>query len=85
MCAGLTIFAALQRVQYETKIREATCTSVAIIGAGGGLGHLGVQFALKMGFMKVIAADASDGALATVREAEKTVLQANWLNSPLWM
>jgi D-arabinose 1-dehydrogenase-like Zn-dependent alcohol dehydrogenase len=71
MCAGLTIFAALQRVQYETKIREATCTSVAIIGAGGGLGHLGVQFALKMGFMKVIAADASDGALATVREAVK--------------
>lgn len=71
MCAGLTIFAALQRAQYEYKIREATCTSVAIIGAGGGLGHLGVQFALKMGFIKVIAADASDGALATVREAVK--------------
>jgi D-arabinose 1-dehydrogenase-like Zn-dependent alcohol dehydrogenase len=66
MCAGLTIFASIQRAQHECRIRDGKCTSLAIIGAGGGLGHLGVQMAIKMGFSKIIATDTSDGALATI-------------------
>lgn len=68
MCAGLTIFAALQRAQYECEIKGTSCESLAIIGAGGGLGHLGVQFAIKMGFSTIIATDTSDGALSIIKK-----------------
>ena len=40
---------------------------MAIMGAGGGLGHLGVQFAAKLG-CKVIAVDVGDGALKLLKE-----------------
>jgi propanol-preferring alcohol dehydrogenase len=43
---------------------------VAIIGAGGGLGHLGVQFAVKLG-CKVIAVDSGDRALKLLEEVKK--------------
>lgn len=66
MCAGLTIFAALQRIQLECRQRRRPCDKIAIIGAGGGLGHLGVQFAVKMGFSSIIATDASDGAMQVI-------------------
>jgi D-arabinose 1-dehydrogenase-like Zn-dependent alcohol dehydrogenase len=66
MCAGLTIFASIQRAKHECSVGGSKCSSVAIIGAGGGLGHLGVQMAIKMGFAKVIATDTSDGALTTI-------------------
>lgn len=42
--------------------------SIAIVGGGGGLGHLGVQFAKALG-MKVIAIDARDEGLALARES----------------
>lgn len=56
MCAGITIYAALKRCQLERGDR------VAIMGAGGGLGHLGLQYATKMG-LKVLGVDAADGPL----------------------
>jgi D-arabinose 1-dehydrogenase-like Zn-dependent alcohol dehydrogenase len=56
MCAGLTIFAAL----LKCGLREGG--KVGIIGCGGGLGHLGLQFGVQMGF-EVIGVDASDEAL----------------------
>ncbi|KAF2683192.1 alcohol dehydrogenase-like protein [Lentithecium fluviatile CBS 122367] len=56
MCAGITIYAALKRCQIQPGDR------VGIMGAGGGLGHLGLQYAAKMGF-KVLGVDAADGPL----------------------
>ncbi|MEV7238705.1 alcohol dehydrogenase catalytic domain-containing protein [Streptomyces sp. NPDC051020] len=57
-CAGVTVFNALRR--------SAACPgdTVAVLGLGG-LGHLGVQFAQKMGFRTVaIARGAKKKALA---------------------
>ncbi|KAF2006084.1 alcohol dehydrogenase-like protein [Amniculicola lignicola CBS 123094] len=56
MCAGITIYAALKRCQIQAGDR------VGIMGAGGGLGHLGLQYAVKMGF-KVLGVDAADAPL----------------------
>jgi propanol-preferring alcohol dehydrogenase len=55
-CAGCTIYRAL--IVSEAKAGEW----VAIVGAGGGLGHLGIQFAQAKG-INVIAIDARDEAL----------------------
>lgn len=57
MCAGLTVFAALKRYGLQPGQR------VGILGCGGGLGHLGLQFGVKMGY-KVLGMDAADGPLA---------------------
>lgn len=62
MCAGITIFAALQKLQLGPSQH-----SVGILGAGGGLGHLGVQFAEKMG-LDVVAVDAADGPLELLKK-----------------
>ncbi|KAK0280276.1 hypothetical protein LTR91_004783 [Friedmanniomyces endolithicus] len=56
MCAGVTIFGALKRCNLSRGQR------VGIIGAGGGLGHLGLQFATAMG-LKTLGVDAADGPL----------------------
>ncbi|KAF2276595.1 alcohol dehydrogenase-like protein [Westerdykella ornata] len=61
MCAGLTIFSALKRAKLQAGER------VGIIGAGGGLGHLGLQYALKMGY-KVLGVDAADAPLALAND-----------------
>lgn len=61
MCAGITIYAALRKCHLKPS------QSVGIIGAGGGLGHLGVQFAEKMG-LYVVAIEAADGPLKLVKE-----------------
>lgn len=71
MCAGLTIYAAIQCAQRESRNRGFECKSLAIIGAGGGLGHLGIQFAMEMGFEKIVATDASAGALAVIKEVSQ--------------
>ncbi|KAH7145390.1 chaperonin 10-like protein [Dactylonectria estremocensis] len=60
MCAGLTIWAALHHEKMQCAER------VAIIGAGGGLGHLGVQFAAHLG-RQVLAIDANDQSLELVQ------------------
>lgn len=58
MCAGLTTFNALRHTQARAG------DLVAVHGVGG-LGHLGVQFAAKMGFATVgIARGADKGPLA---------------------
>ncbi|KAL9621335.1 MAG: hypothetical protein Q9160_004226 [Pyrenula sp. 1 TL-2023] len=63
MCAGVTIYCALKKTGVKAGGR------IGIIGAGGGLGHLGVQFADKMG-MKVFAVDASDGGMAILKSLD---------------
>ncbi|KEF55608.1 uncharacterized protein A1O9_08358 [Exophiala aquamarina CBS 119918] len=55
-CAGRTIYRSL--IISELKPDEW----VAIVGAGGGLGHLGIQFALAKG-LQVIAIEARDEGL----------------------
>src|SRR5439155_11356857 len=55
LCAGITTFNA---------IRHGGCVSgdlVAVLGIGG-LGHLGIQFASKMGFRAVAIARGEDKA-----------------------
>jgi D-arabinose 1-dehydrogenase-like Zn-dependent alcohol dehydrogenase len=61
MCAGLTVWAAL----HHERVRGAQ--RVAILGAGGGLGHIGVQFAAHLG-KEVLAVDANDTALELLRD-----------------
>lgn len=63
MCAGVTIWNALQTASVRMETGGGIGKTIAISGAGGGLGHLGVQFAVKLG-CKVIAIDTSDAALA---------------------
>ncbi|KAH7161903.1 hypothetical protein EDB81DRAFT_867175 [Dactylonectria macrodidyma] len=45
---------------------------VAIIGAGGGLGHLGVQFAARMGG-QILAIDANDQSLELVQRTKNNL------------
>ncbi|BFZ61689.1 Histone acetyltransferase [Saitoella coloradoensis] len=53
LCGGVTVYKAL-------KVSEAKPgQTVAIIGAGGGLGHLGVQYARAMG-LRVIGIDGGE-------------------------
>lgn len=60
MCAGFTIWTAL----HHEKLRHAR--KIAILGAGGGLGHLGVQFAIHRG-LQVLAIDANDKPLELLK------------------
>ncbi|GAB7349596.1 hypothetical protein MBLNU459_g0285t1 [Dothideomycetes sp. NU459] len=60
MCAGVTIYGALKRCALQPGQR------VGIMGCGGGLGHLGLQFATKMG-LKVVGVDNADGPLHLAR------------------
>ncbi|KAF5392025.1 hypothetical protein D9757_003260 [Collybiopsis confluens] len=68
LCAGITIYSGLKK----TNARPGEW--VAITGAGGGLGHLGVQYAVAMG-LRVIAIDtgASKRELCMKLGAEKWV------------
>lgn len=61
MCAGLTIYTALIKCNLEAGMR------VGIIGCGGGLGHLGLQFATRMG-LKTVGIDTSARALDLARQ-----------------
>ncbi|KIW86849.1 uncharacterized protein Z519_12470 [Cladophialophora bantiana CBS 173.52] len=63
MCAGLTIFAALRKCELKPGQR------IGIMGCGGGLGHLGLQFATKMG-LKTTGVDVALQALALARSLE---------------
>ncbi|KAK5046771.1 hypothetical protein LTR84_007124 [Exophiala bonariae] len=60
-CAGRTVYRAIKICGLGVG------DYLAIIGAGGGLGHLGVQFAQAKGF-KVIAIDARDASLELCKE-----------------
>jgi D-arabinose 1-dehydrogenase-like Zn-dependent alcohol dehydrogenase len=56
MCAGITIYAALKRANLKEGDR------VGILGAGGGLGHLGLQYGVHMGY-RVLGIEAADAPL----------------------
>jgi len=60
MCAGITIFGAMKRCSLSSGQR------IGIIGAGGGLGHLGLQFATAKG-LRTMGVDAADGPLQLAR------------------
>ncbi|KAK5655099.1 hypothetical protein OQA88_5998 [Cercophora sp. LCS_1] len=62
MCAGLTIYAALKRCGLTRGQR------VGIVGCGGGLGHIGVQFAERVFGLTVVGVDNADGPLKLARE-----------------
>ncbi|KAM3065917.1 hypothetical protein ACMFMF_010543 [Clarireedia jacksonii] len=69
-CAGATMWGGLARA--DLKAGE----TVAIVGAGGGLGHLGIQFAKAIG-LTVIAIDARDEALQLAKDlGADTVIDA---------
>ncbi|QKX58766.1 uncharacterized protein TRUGW13939_05893 [Talaromyces rugulosus] len=53
LCAGVTIFRGIKMT------KASSGDWIVISGAGGGLGHLGIQFANKMG-IKVIGIDSGD-------------------------
>lgn len=61
-CAGCTIWRGV--IQADLQPGQW----LAIVGSGGGLGHLGVQFAKAKG-LKVIGVDARDGALDLTRKS----------------
>ena len=61
-CAGATSWRAVK----ATKAKAGDW--VAIVGSGGGLGHLAIQFAKGLGF-KVLGVDASDGGIALTKKA----------------
>ena len=67
MCAGLTIWSALARGGISTTPNGGVGKTVAISGAGGGLGHLGVQFAARLG-CTVLAIEAADKQLTLLRK-----------------
>ncbi|KAL0262495.1 hypothetical protein SLS55_001463 [Diplodia seriata] len=67
-CAGCTIY---RGVGAATGLVAGQC--VCLVGAGGGLGHLGVQFAKARG-LRVVAVDARDEGLALAREAGADVV-----------
>ena len=60
MCAGLTVYAALKKCKLRRGQR------VGILGCGGGLGHLGIQFADKMG-LEVVGTDTAEEPLELAR------------------
>lgn len=64
MCAGVTVYAALKRCGLKPQQR------VGILGCGGGLGHLGLQFAVAMG-LKVVGIDNADAPLLLAKNVAK--------------
>ncbi|CBX98662.1 hypothetical protein IAQ61_007719 [Plenodomus lingam] len=80
LCAGLSLAGAVSRLAPEVQPGD----SVVILGAGGGLGHIGVQYASIKG-LKVIAIDSGAekeklceemGAVAFIDYAKQDVAQA---------
>ncbi|KAH6670667.1 chaperonin 10-like protein [Halenospora varia] len=61
MCAGLTIYGALKKAHLKPGQK------VGIMGCGGGLGHLGLQFATKMGY-KTLGLDTAEGPLKLAKD-----------------
>ena len=80
LCAGLSLAGAISKLTPEVQPAEY----IAIVGAGGGLGHIGVQIASIKSY-KVIAIDSGAekeklskemGAIAFVDYAKQDVVQA---------
>ncbi|KAJ5362776.1 hypothetical protein N7541_003620 [Penicillium brevicompactum] len=56
LCAGLTMVGALSKLDNELHAGDF----VVISGSGGGLGHIGVQIAARMKYLRVIAIDSGE-------------------------
>ncbi len=61
-CSGLTAYCALRKAGIQARDR------MAIVGAGGGLGTMAIQFARIMGAPSIVAFDVDDGALEVCRK-----------------
>lgn len=81
LCAGLSLAGAVSLCEPEVKKGEW----VAIVGAGGGLGHIGVQIAARVKGYRVIGIDSGEekkglckemGAEAFVDYAKENVVDA---------
>ena len=66
-CAGCTIW----RGVLQTELKKGE--TIAIVGAGGGLGHLGCQFARALG-LTVVGLDARAEGLALAKESGADVV-----------
>ena len=62
-CAGMTSWRAINQTHLQPG------QWIGIVGSGGGLGHLAIQFAQKAKGLKVVGIDARDEGLALSREA----------------
>lgn len=71
MCAGVTVYAALKKIAA----RHQAGSTIVVPGAGGGLGHLALQYAKFMGF-KTIAIDTS----AEKEQLTKKLGAAHWID-----
>lgn len=67
MCAGLTVWNCIERAGASMVKNGDADRTIAIAGAGGGLGHLGVQFAARLGY-KVVAIEIGDRPLKLLRK-----------------
>ncbi|KAH8434650.1 alcohol dehydrogenase [Aspergillus melleus] len=74
LCAGLTVYKGLK----ESGARPGQ--TVAIVGAGGGLGSLAQQYAKAMG-LRIIAIDSGDEKKAMCEELGSEVRSLNLLSS----
>ena len=61
MCAGYTIYSAYKKCDLAAGAR------VGVIGCGGGLGHLALQFGVKMGY-QLVGIDNQDATLRLARD-----------------
>ncbi|KAF2123133.1 hypothetical protein BDV96DRAFT_481886 [Lophiotrema nucula] len=68
LCAGLSLAGAVSKCEPEVQKGEW----VAITGAGGGLGHIGVQIAAKTKGFKVIAIDGGEDKKKLCKEMGAT-------------
>lgn len=66
-CAGCTVW----RGVLQAKLKSGE--TLAIVGSGGGLGHLGIQFARALG-LQVIAIDARDEGLELSKKVGAQIL-----------
>ena len=67
-CAGMTSWRAINQCHLEKG------QWIGIVGSGGGLGHLAIQFAKKARGLKVIAVDARDDGIALSKECGADVV-----------
>jgi len=72
LCAGTTVYKALK----ECNVRPGQF--VVIAGAGGGLGHLAVQYAKSMG-MRVIALDGGDSKMKLLKDDLKVEFAVDFM------
>lgn len=74
MCAGVTIWSAIEKAgenMKDSEVNQQKGLSIGIVGAGGGLGHHGVQFASKLG-CDVVAVDLTK-AVESLKPVVKSI------------